>query len=160
MTSKNMEAYYEPTMNQQGFMLKKLDPFAYKFLDFLGSDTSGLPALDIGAAYGIVTLEAHKRGHAIIANDLSSEHLSIMKKRAHDMGLPSISTMPGDFFDLPLQNNSLSAIYVSRVLHFLSGEGIIKALKLFYNWLAPGGKLFAINETPFFGTAISYTQST
>lgn len=154
---EKLEDFYEPTLNQNGFMLKKLDPFALKFLDYIEKEQSGgLPSIEIGAAFGIVTLEAHRRGLHVVANDLCEDHLRSLQERAQKLCLPVIPVLSGDFFNLSIPSNSVNSIYISRVLHFFDGDDIIKALNLFYDWIIPGGKLFAINETPYFGTASQY----
>lgn len=38
-----------------------------------------------------------------------------------------------------------------RVLHFFDGPDFLQALKILYDWLKPGGRLYLVNETPYLG---------
>lgn len=144
--------YYEPTKNQYGFMLTQIDTLGYKFLENLKKNQTRTESIDIGSAFGLLPLKAYKENTPVIVNDLSEEHLNIFKKRAEKKGLQNIKTLAGNFFNLDVRDNSIYSIHISRVLHFYPGPEIIRALNIFYKWLIPGGKLFLINETPYFGT--------
>lgn len=52
---------------------------------------------------------------------------------------------------IAFEPNSFSAILCSRALHFLNWEDVTKAVKSMADWLAPGGKLFLITDTPYTG---------
>lgn len=56
------------TANKMGFMKSKLDIFSNDFVCF--ANNQHYPVLEIGASYGIASLEALKRGNSVIANDI------------------------------------------------------------------------------------------
>lgn len=144
--------YYEATKNKYGFMLTQVDTLGDKFLKNLKENTTQHESIDIGSAFGLLPLEAYKAKTPVIVNDLSDEHLNIFKKRAQKEGIKKVKTLTGDFFNLDIPENSIFSIHISRVLHFYPGPEIIRALNIFYKWLIPGGQVFLINETPYFGT--------
>ena len=53
----------EPTLNNTGFMFKVLDDYARDFIRFSG-ETDG-PVLEIGCAFGNVTIPAHYHGSIV-----------------------------------------------------------------------------------------------
>ena len=147
--------FYEPTFNQMGYMTTQIDEIGHAFLEFAKS--ASLPVLDIGAAYGHVALEAASQQTSIIVNDLDARHLEQLIQRATHAQLPYIKALPGRFpEELPFQENSLGAVLICRVLHFFTPLEWLKAAQVLYDWLAPGGKLFMTNESPYFGTMRSY----
>ncbi|MCP5322438.1 MAG: class I SAM-dependent methyltransferase [Candidatus Paracaedibacteraceae bacterium] len=143
--------FYEPTQNQLGYMTTQIDQVGYSFLDF--AQQRPQPILEIGAAYGHVALEAAKRQIPIIVNDLDQRHLDALVKRADEKHLKYILPLLGNFpKDLVFKPNSLGSILICRVLHFFPPEEWIQAMHVMFEWLAPGGKLFMTNESPYFGT--------
>jgi SAM-dependent methyltransferase len=152
LTLENTEcAFYERTQNQMGYMTTQIDEVGYAFLLF--AQKTDLPVLDIGAAYGHVALEAATRGISIIVNDLDQRHLDQIIERTNDYQRFHITTLLGRFpEELSFKPNSLGAILICRVLHFFPPEAWIKAIRIIFKWLAPGGKLFMTNESPYFGT--------
>ena len=139
-----------PTLNNMGYMTTQLDPYSQKFVDHAAT-TSGV-CLEIGAAYGIATLAVLSRGGKIICNDLDARHLALVKQQAaaQNLDLSLLTTMLGDFLtDLDLAENSIEAILICRVLHFLNGQEVEQAMQKMFNWLKPGGKVFIIADTPY-----------
>lgn len=137
-----------PTLNQMGWMTQGLDVFSQAFIDF--APTAPGAALDIGAAYGVASLAALKKGAKVIANDLDARHLEILKGQVPVGLLPNLTLMPGAFpdgVDFPV--GSIGAILVCRVLHFFDGATIERGIAKMFNWLATGGKIFVIGETPY-----------
>jgi hypothetical protein len=53
--------------------------------------------------------------------------------------------VPGNLLDLTLEENSFTAIYALRFMHFLLGDNYRKAFELFYKWLIPNGVLVLSN---------------
>ncbi|HLD95129.1 MAG TPA: class I SAM-dependent methyltransferase [Alphaproteobacteria bacterium] len=155
-SDQTFEGLYRPTQNQTGFMLTSVDPFVKKFVDDL---TPNDWAMDVGAAYGIASLEALKKGVHVVANDLDERHLQVLKDTHAQEGYKGHLTLfPGDIKTLEYPHkNTLSSILFSRVLHFFSGEEIIACLKKVHTWLKPKGRIYMVNETPFFGTCKKFT---
>ncbi len=139
------------TLNKMGYMTSTLDPYSAEFARFAPSGPG--PALDIGAAYGIATIAALSHGALVIANDIDPRHLEILRERLPKEARPRLSLKPGAFPDeLHLPEGSVGSILISRVLHFFDGPCIEHSAQRAFRWLAPGGKIFIVAETPYLGT--------
>src|SRR5262245_33374185 len=109
-----------PTLNQMGWMTVGLDAFSREFVDF--SSTAPGPVLDIGAAYGIASIEALKTGARVIANDLDRRHLDILYDRAPKEYVRNLILKAGEFpNELNFSDYSLGGILACRILHFFDG---------------------------------------
>lgn len=135
------------TLNNMGYMTTSLDPVSQRFVDFC---TQGKHALEIGAAYGVATRAVLNNSCHITANDIDDRHLQILKNRCSNEQLKFLDLKSGAFpFELNFKQNSFDAILICRVLHFFSGEEITDSLKIAFDWLKPGGRLFVVAETPY-----------
>ena len=140
------------TLNNMGYMTSGLDAYSQAFTDFAPAAPG--PVLDVGAAYGVASLAALSNGATVIANDIDERHLEILRKRALPRLHPRLTLMPGSFPDgVDFSAGSLGAVLICRVMHFFDGPAIERAAANVMRWLAPGGKVFAVGETPFIGTA-------
>jgi SAM-dependent methyltransferase len=149
------KTFYEPTCNQMGYMTTQIDEIGQAFIEY--AKTTSFPIIDIGAAYGHVALEAASQYIPIIVNDLDERHLSGLLERASEAQIPFIKALPGRFPDeIPFKDDSLGAVLICRVLHFFAPLEWLKAVDTLFRWLAPGGKLFMTNESPYFGTMKSF----
>jgi SAM-dependent methyltransferase len=136
------------TLNNMGYMTSTLDPFSRDFVAY--SVEAPGPVLDIGAAYGVATIQALKAGAAVIANDIDIRHLDILRSRVPVALRSRLTLLPGKFPDeISVPSNSIGAILVARVLHFFDGQTLELAARCLADWLAPGGKLFVVAETPY-----------
>lgn len=137
----------EPTKNRMGGM-HTLSEYSAMFVE--SSAIAKLPVVDIGCAYGVATIPALEKGAKVYAVDIEQSHLDILLDRtpAHlTKNLTVINATFPDSIDFPA--NSITAVLMSRVLSFLTPEQIQTGLKKIYNWLAPGGTVFAVNHTPY-----------
>ena len=135
------------TLNNMGYMTSTLDPISARFIEFA---SKGRTVLDIGAAYGIASVSALKNGAKVIANDIDSRHLEILKSNCPDDLIQNLTLLPGKFpEELNIEQNSVDAILICRVLHFFSGPEIEIAVNKMKSWLVKGGKLFVVSETPY-----------
>ncbi len=138
----------ERTFNNMGYMFKDLTEYCEDFIRF--SETSKGPVLEIGAAFGFVSLQVADKGVKIWANDLDSRHLDFLEKKATKAQrefittvacrFPDESNFPAEFF---------SAIFSSNVFHFLRGEEITQGIKKMFSWIKPGGKVYITAGTPY-----------
>jgi hypothetical protein len=136
------------TLNNMGYMTSTLDVYSNAFVDFAAKGPG--PALDIGAAYGVATLPALESGAKVIANDIDPQHLEILAERASEASRGRLKLMPGSFpEELSIEPNSLGSILICRVMHFFSGPALEKAALKMFEWLAQGGKVFIVAETPY-----------
>lgn len=137
-----------PTLNRFGYMKIDLDEFTESFINY--SVAKGGMSLELGTAYGFVVLEALKIGAKIIANDISSEHLSVLLSEAPEDKLENLFLYPARFpNEIVIPSGSLTAVLSSRMLHFLDIEEIQEGLKSIHNWLVPEGNFYFISVTPY-----------
>ena len=143
-----MSKYFIKTKNKTGYILSEiLDEISNDFILF--SKNKNLPILEIGAGYGVVSLECLKNGATVIANDLEVEHLKVIQEKSKVFNRSKLILMPGDFEDINLLEASLSAVFCSRVIHFFDPDKIMRCIKKTYNWLEIGGKAFFTVESPY-----------
>jgi len=152
MPAAESDGAFVPTLNNMGYMVNYIDPYTHEFIRYSANISPSLPCLEIGAAYGNVTLEALKAGARIIANDLDLRHLQILEDRVDSSMAPRLRLLPGKFpDDINLKPQSVGAVFASRVFHFFAPEEFEQALKKIFDILTFSGKLFIICETPYLG---------
>ncbi|MBY0463123.1 MAG: class I SAM-dependent methyltransferase [Alphaproteobacteria bacterium] len=150
------ENYYIPTLNQTGFMTLEVDEYSQEFIKYSASFPD-VPSLEIGATYGVATLKALSKGAHIIANDIDNRHLEILKQNCPENCKDWLTLLPRSFpeaFDF--KEGALQAVLACRVFHFFSEDKILEGLKKIRSWLSGDGKLFIVNETPYFGTCRAF----
>jgi polyketide synthase PksJ len=136
------------TLNKMGYMVSQPDICMQKFVDFCKSAKH--PVLDIGAAYGVATYSALETGAQVVAVDLDQRHLDILKQKTPPSLLKNLSTIRGGIPEpIDFEHNTFDAILISRVLHFLSPDQIMRSIAQIENWLRPGGRVFISVATPF-----------
>ncbi|WP_338636535.1 class I SAM-dependent methyltransferase [Spirobacillus cienkowskii] len=142
-----MSKYFIQTLNKTGYALSEvLDEISQNFIE--SSKSCTLPVLEIGAAFGVVSLECLKQGATVIANDIDENHLKILKNNAN-INSNKLILMPCDFEDIKLLDNSISSIFCARVIHFFDPDKLIRCLKLTYKLLENHGTAYFTAETPF-----------
>jgi hypothetical protein len=143
-----LEGGVVPTLNRMGYMSVRLDAFSLEFVGFAASATR--PVLDVGAAYGSATLAALAAGATVIANDIDARHLEILERRVPAAHRARLRTIVGAFpGGIGLPRGSLQAALLCRVLHFLPGRRIESGLRRLHGWLVPGGRIYAVCQTPY-----------
>lgn len=161
-TNKNNSPSFFPpgfkkTSNEYGISLETPGGLMNDFIDFLDPKKHA-KAMDIGAAYGVTTLPALKKGIHVIANDLSQEHLDAIAQQCSKPQRDRLTLMAGRFpEELSIEKESLDVILASQVFHFLKGEDIEIGIKKIYQWLKPGGHLFAQMTTPYTASVKKFT---
>ncbi len=135
------------TTNTMGIMTSELSPAGKAFADF--SAYAKQAVLDIGASYGVSTYPALDNGAQVIACDIDAQHLEILSAGVPAELQANLSTQCAPFPEgLDFPKNSLSAIHISQVLHFFSGEKVVEGLNKCYRWLEHNGRLFIVVVTP------------
>lgn len=139
------------TLNNMGMMTTYLDEYTQQFLYFVNKHKGRV--LEVGAAYGAVSLAALKLGVDVIANDICPAHLHILFENTPEEFRSQLQLLPGSFPDeVQLPPNSLTACYIARTLGYMPIPDMQRGLRNVYEFLKPGGKLFII-------TATVYTQA-
>lgn len=136
-----------PTLNGTGFMFEVRDSFTNDFISYAAGRVR--PVLELGCAYGVASIPALEAGARVTASDMEPQHLEILKSKvpAHLLGNLElvVATLPQAEFPA----GSFDAILCSRVLHFLAGDDIDTSVRKMAQWLAPGGRLYLIADTPY-----------
>lgn len=135
------------TLNDTGFMFEVRDRFADDFIRDAGS--SGLPALEVGCAYGVSTIPALEAGAWITAADLDQRHLDILRSKVPPHLLPRLTLVQAALPAADFRRDHYDAILCSRVLHFLNGEDVDASVRKMAGWLRPGGRLYLVADTPY-----------
>lgn len=142
------EAGLTLTLNQMGYMFDVLTEYDEAFIQY--SAESKVRVLDIGAAYGVVTLKVLEQNTPVVANDLEKKHLEILLNKVPEDQKSLITTIAGKFpQEIDFETASFRAIHSSNVLHFLTPTEIESAIIKIHSWLKPGGKVFIIAATPY-----------
>jgi SAM-dependent methyltransferase len=136
-----------PTLNGTGFMFEVLDGYAEEWISYAGS--ADKLVLEVGCAYGVATLPALEAGARVVACDLDPGHLQILGSRVGPALRENLTCLVGRLPEVDFVPGCFSAILCSRVLHFLDGEEIDAAAAKMASWLAPGGRLYLVADTPY-----------
>jgi SAM-dependent methyltransferase len=141
----------------------------------LASPKNTLPMLEIGAADGVATLAALRRGAAIIANDLNVEFLNELKGAAaaatpeaaseRQAGRPGWGTLADGLTLLPgsfqasltqLPRGSVGHVLSANVFHFLSPDMMREGLRELHRVMQPGAKLLLEADSPLARTPLRH----
>jgi SAM-dependent methyltransferase len=143
-----MSKYYVKTLNKTGYALSEvLDEISTKYIEF--SRNAQSPILEIGAAFGVVSLECVKVGATTIANDLDENHLKVIHEKCPRSERKKLILMPGDFEELKILEGSLSAILCCRVIHFFDPDKLMRSIRKAFSWLEIGGRAYFTVESPY-----------
>ncbi len=134
------------TRNKKGFTYS-LTSFGKAFIN--AAAKASKPVMDIGAAYGVATLPALLTGAKVIAVDIEEKHLLAITNSVNGPLRNQLVTIAERFPHFELLPDSLSAVYMSQVLPFLTGDEIEDGIKKLYDWLIPGGEAFIVTFTPY-----------
>ncbi|KTD27949.1 MULTISPECIES: class I SAM-dependent methyltransferase [Legionella] len=143
-----ISTYLVMTLNQRGPVSSYLDDYAQQFIHFAVQQKS--PVLELGAAYGFVTIAALTAGATVIANDIEPRHLQILYNRTPKECRDRLSLLPGEFpSNLNLANESIAGCYISRMLGYLEPAELQQGMEKLFLWLKPGAKLFVLASPPY-----------
>lgn len=144
------------TLNNMGYMSLSIDPFTEKFIEYC-ADNPGLRVFEGGAAYGVATHLALKKGAFVTANDSEQRHLDLLYENAPQEFLHALKLASGKLpYDLDFPQGAYDSIYSSRMLHFFTGEEVEACIKKFFLWLKEGGKMFIVAESPYLSSYSSF----
>lgn len=137
-----------PTLNRTGLMTQDRDPFSEAFIE--EAQRCGMPVLEIGAAYGITTIEALKRGAVIVANDIEPRHLIILRQRTPKEYYKNLYLDASAFpKETNFPNDTFGAVLMCRVAHLFTPEEMELSLDKIEKILKPGGKLYITTISPY-----------
>ena len=138
-----------PVYNGDGYASQKPHPLSEEFILF--AKNLKYPVLDIGAAYGLISIKALKKGATVICNEIEKKQLDYIanletitieeKKRLY--------LKHGSILEIEFPMNSIGAIHMSRVMHFFKPEEIELFFKKAYKWLIPNGRIYIITMSQY-----------
>jgi ubiquinone/menaquinone biosynthesis C-methylase UbiE len=115
------------------------------------NDTAQSLFLEIGSGYGNIAKKFFKETQQakLLANDLSKEHLLLVKSNVEDKNLERLFLNYQSFPNLTVKDGSIQAVMAHRIFHFLTGKQIEEGLKKIHTWLKPTGKLYIAVNSPY-----------
>jgi hypothetical protein len=147
---KRISKYLIMTLNNKGPCTTYIDEYAKEFIHYAAQQPA--PILELGAAYGFVTIEALKAGATVIANDLEPKHLEILYNKTPHECLNRLTLLPGEFpQDLNLGEHSIAGCYIAHMLGYLTPPNLQTGFEKLFKWLKNQAKLFIITSTPYKG---------
>ncbi len=147
------------TLNKKGAVTAKFDYATIEFLKF----AQGKVVLEIGGTYGKVMITALRQSKSTqyTLNDLDPRHLfiaaKILQSKVNENKLKPNSAQQVKFIRADVTNAqniknfgaTYDAIFVGRVLHFLTPDQLEDAVKHLFLLLKPGGRIFVVAITPY-----------
>ena len=138
-----------PVFNGDGYASPNPHPLSQEFVSF--SSTIKSPVLDIGAAFGLTSINALKKGATVICNEKEKKQLEYIChiKSITDEEKKRLYLKHGSILEIDFPNNSLGAIHISRVMHFFKPNEVELFSQKAYNWLIPNGRLYIITMSQY-----------
>lgn len=143
------------TLNKTGYdvLTKEIMQENWVIKDFLSFATKAKsPILDVGAGYGGITSSALEKGASVIYNDIDVRHLLVGYRKIkdkHTHGLEKLYLNERSFpQETTFPNQSLSAVMLHRIIHFLLPDEIEKGFDDIRDWLEPGGRIYIVVMAP------------
>lgn len=144
-----------PTLNQMGYMDTVPDRINKAFMAYTHEQKKRV--LEVGCAYGLVSVPLAKNRIEIVACDADERHLTILKNSLTYEEEKAITLIQGTIpHTLSFEAESFQAVLASMVLHFLRPAEILRAFQDIFQWLKPGGKFFATFSSPYQGTLSTF----
>jgi SAM-dependent methyltransferase len=136
-----------PTHNRFGFNSSDTDYLTDEFLALARKRNATV--LDIGCSYGLQSLAALKKGARVVAVDIGSEELAVLREACPERYKEKLQIICGQFAAVDLQAQQFDAILARLSLHFSDGETLEKNIAKMFEHLKPGGKVFVMTTTDY-----------
>lgn len=144
------------TLNGFGFIFLTPSPMLIDFID--NEAHPGAVLIEVGAGFGNTPIEALKRNvDRYIANDISEEHLNILRARASqacpsnkNIDLKKLQLLGGKAPNvLPKSREHFDAILIDKTLHFFTPEEVEAFLLWAHEVLKPNGHVYILTLSPY-----------
>ena len=138
-----------PVYNGDGYASSEPHPLSQEFVLF--SSNSKYPVLDIGAAYGLISINALKNGATVICNEKEKKQLEYIChiKSITQEEKKRLYLKHGSILEIDFPKESLGAIHMSRVMHFFKPNEVELFFQKAYNWLIPNGRIYIITMSQY-----------
>ena len=138
-----------PVYNGDGYASPEPHPLSQEFVLF--SSNSKYPVLDIGAAYGLISINALKNGATVICNEKEKKQLEYIChiKSITQEEKKRLYLKHGSILEIDFPKESLGGIHMSRVMHFFKPNEVELFLQKAYNWLIPNGRIYIITMSQY-----------
>ncbi|CEG55859.1 class I SAM-dependent methyltransferase [Legionella fallonii] len=147
---RRVSRYLIMTLNKKGPCTTYIDKYAQEFIQYASQQTA--PVLELGAAYGFVSIAALNEGATVIANDLEPRHLDILYNQTPPEYRSRLTLLPGEFPQgVDLEAQSIAGCYIAHMLGYLAPSALQIGFEKLFTWLKNDAKLFIITSTPYKG---------
>jgi SAM-dependent methyltransferase len=138
-----------PVLNGDGYATLDLEPLSQEFIDY--SSKIKYPVLDAGAAYGLTSITALKKGATVICNEIEQKQLDYIAHIKSIVGEEKnrLYLKYGSILEIDFPDNSLGAIHISRVMHFFKPNEVEQFFEKAYNWLIPNGRIYIVTMSQY-----------
>lgn len=147
----NLDPKIRKTLNQCGYAIETLDEFSDAFIKAaVASKDAEEYCLEVGAAFGFVTINALSKGAKIIANDVDARHLQAIKDNTPKEFNRNLKLLQGRFpKEVSLKQETIANVLLCRVTHYLTPGEMDTTISVLYKLLKSGGKVFLVSESPY-----------
>jgi ArsR family transcriptional regulator len=104
----------------------------------------GMTVADVGTGTGFVAAGIAPKARRVIAVDNSSAMLEMARKNLGELGLANVELVEGDVGALPIESDSMDAVFANMVLHH--AEDPTAMLREMARITKPGGVVAVVDE--------------
>jgi hypothetical protein len=137
-------------------MMQRNDPYVNAWVEAAAALPASACALEIGAAFGVASLQALQRGARVTVNDLDARHIAEVERRWHSVCTRErrahLSTLEGAVPSVLAQwrpPGPLKAVLAANLLHFLPPDDTIQVLARLHGLCSAGARLFVSVDSPW-----------
>ena len=115
-----------------GYATQYLEPISEEFINY--SSNLNVPVIDVGAAYGLTTINALHKGAIVITNELYKDNLDyiVSLNEITNDERERLYLKEGSILNIDFPENSIGAIHLARVMHFFHPNEIKTFFLFFY----------------------------
>jgi SAM-dependent methyltransferase len=141
------ELGWVPTRNRYGFNSRDTDYLTDEFLK--AARKRNARVLDVGCSYGLQSIAALKKGAEVVAVDIGTEELEVLRATCPDRYRSKLEIICGRFAEVDLPTRPFDAILARLSLHFTDGKTLEHNIAKMFEHLKPGGKVFVMTTTEY-----------